>query len=197
MSDTTWSFAECTHGGAGVKVPMKNIYSNTQESHNCSDLFTFQAVARILQLQLRLDGQIISRYETVCVLPAKTKTDNVTVSISIKKTRARAFFTCEHLHSGLVRAGSQTALLCTPPLCWILSWLGLHTAPDAPLHVRSVQTPRIWLWLFLEGPAKQMWHIPENGEIVPVCQQKSISEYLLEPWLQSYKNEKWLMQNSL
>lgn len=33
---TTWSFAECTHGGA---EPMKNIYSNTQEGHNCSDLF--------------------------------------------------------------------------------------------------------------------------------------------------------------
>lgn len=63
---------------------MKNIYINTQESHYCSGLFVFSAVARILQLLVRLDGHVISRYETACVLPTKT---NVTVSIDIKKTR--------------------------------------------------------------------------------------------------------------
>lgn len=97
---------------------MKNIYMNTQESHNCSDLFIFPAVVRILQLQVRLDEQVISRYEIACVLPTKTSL-NVTISIIIKKVSAHVFFTSKHLHSGLVHAGSQTALLYSPLLCWI------------------------------------------------------------------------------
>lgn len=172
---------------------MKNIYSNTQESHNCSDLFICPAVARILQLQLQLGGQIISRYETACVLPAKTGKNNVT--ISIKKTRAHAFFTTEHLHSGLVRAGSQTALLCNPPLCWISSWRELRTVPDAPLCVRSVQTPRILLWLFLEGPVRQTNDILLNMVKLYQCVNKNPPTISLD--CKTKKNEKRLMQNSL
>lgn len=71
--------------------PMKNIYMNTQESHNCSDLFIFPTVARIVQLRVQLDGQVISRYETACVLPTKTNL-NFTVSIIITKTSAHVFF---------------------------------------------------------------------------------------------------------
>lgn len=64
---------------------------NTQESYNCSDLFIFPAVARIVQLRVQLGGQVISRYETACVLPTKTNL-NFTVSIIIKKTSAHVFF---------------------------------------------------------------------------------------------------------
>ena len=97
--------------------PMKNIYMNTQENHNCSDLFIFPAVASILQLRVRLDGWVTSLYETASVLPTKTNL-NVTISIIIN-TSTHVAFTSKHLHSGLVRAGSQTALLYILLLCWI------------------------------------------------------------------------------
>lgn len=102
-----------TEGQVLSAEPMKNLYMNTQESHSCSDLFIFPAVARILQLRVRLDGQVISHYETACVLPTKT---NLNVTISIK--RPAHMFSSKHLHSGLVHAGSQTALLYSPLLCW-------------------------------------------------------------------------------
>lgn len=143
-----------TEGKVLNAQPMKNIYMYTQGSHNCSDLFLFQAVVRILQLQVRLDGQVISRCETACVIP--TNTDwNVPISIFIKNTSVYVFFTSKHLHSGLVHAGSQRALLYSPLLCGILSWRELHTAPGVPLHAHSVQTPHILPLLFPEGPVRQ------------------------------------------
>lgn len=62
-----------------------------QESHNCSDLFIFPAAARILQLRVRLGGQVISHYETASVLPIKTNL-NGTISIIIKKNQRTCFF---------------------------------------------------------------------------------------------------------
>lgn len=133
---------------------MKNIYSDTQESHNCwfvhmsSSCQDFTAA-----IEVGWEDHF-TLWKSLCAT-CKDQKNNVTVGINIKKTRAHAFFTSEHLHSGLVHAGSQTALLCNPPLCWISSWRGLRTAPDAPLCVHSVQTPHILLWLFLEGPVRQ------------------------------------------
>lgn len=61
-----------------------------------------------------------------------------------------------HLHNGPVHAGSQRALLYSPPLCGTWSQPLLHRPPNALWCAHSVQSAHIWLVLFLEGPERDM-----------------------------------------
>lgn len=116
MSDTTWSLLNAhTEGQVLNTEAMKSIYSNTHKSHNCSDLLIFLAVKRILQLRLQLDGQVISHYETACVLPAKTK-KKVTVTSSSKRP-GHVFSPLPNTYTVVSCMQEVKQLFCTVLLC--------------------------------------------------------------------------------
>lgn len=183
MSDTTWSFAECTHGGAGVKhrTYEKHLQLYTGESKllwfvhmssSCQDFTAAIAVGWADHFTL---------WNSLC---ATCKDQKYNDTVSIKKTRTTCFLhfwtltqwsrACRKSNSSSVQSSSVLDLELTR---------ASHSSRRSFVCTQCSDSSHFVL-IVSRGSCqtKHMWHIPENGEIVPVCQPKSTKNM---SWLQS------------